>query len=225
MVRTVYHHGMRLVLLVVLLAHTAHADAPRLPAHYAKLFQQGATWTYDIAVTGWDHDKLQAMEARGINIHKLASSRWPRRTDRRQLKCKVDRVATYASSIVSEVSCDQDAPPMITIPGVFFATAKGLYRLADFPTKEPSPLDDGEVEIAAAPKVFRTETQIEKQQGGGKTVVGIRIENGAWCKYDELIGNYAGHNGKGSTCYGRGLLLSIAHDFGPDLRDIKIRAR
>jgi hypothetical protein len=215
-----------LALVVVVIAGTAHADAPRLPAHYAKLFQQGATWTYDIVVTNWDHEKLQAMGAKGIDIYKIPSSRWPRRSSKERMKCKVDRVATYAKAIASEVSCDKEMMPMITIPGVFLATTKGLYRLAEFPTKESElPLDDGDVVIAAAPKAFRTVTKIENQQGGGTAVRGIRVEGGAWCTYDELIANYAGHNGKGSTCYGRGILASVAHDYGPELRDIKIRAR
>lgn len=206
----------------------ASADAPRLPAHYAKIFQAGATWTYDIAETSWDAAKLRAMEDRGIDIHKLPSSRWPRHTDKQHMTCKVARIATYKKAIVSEVTCDRDLKMRVDIAGTYLATDKALYRLYEFPATEadlPSPLDGGDAEIAAAPKVARVVEVIEKAAGGGRAVRGIRVEGGSWCKYDEMIANAVGHNGKGSTCYGRGIPVSVAQDFGPDLRDIKLKAR
>lgn len=214
---------MRLILALSVLASTASADPPKLPAHYAKLFEKDRVLVYDMVHTYPDSDKAQRQKLEDKPVN-----RWPRKTERSVIKCKVTRVVKFSASIASQVECDVELVPMVPhVDGVFLANASGLYRIGEIPANEadlPKGDDLGPPEIPATPKVVRT---VEPQPNNdGKGVSGVRQSGGSWCSYSELTGAYHGHNGSGYTCFGRGAISEIyVLDDSYKLRDWKIRAR
>jgi len=211
---------------VTLAARVAAADPPKPAAHYAKLFTQGAAWTYDVSLTTWDGDKIAAMEAEGIDTLKMPSSKYPRKTTTEQLRCNVVKVAKLRTATVSEVACDKDFAPYVRFAGVYLASARGLFELGEFPASESDvPTDLDEPLIAAAPKVSRKVTPVEiAGRVDGKTVARVRRRGGAWCTSMEMVGGSIGHDGIEERCFA-GVVASGTYDFGPELQRWKYRVR
>jgi hypothetical protein len=151
---------MRLVpILLVALAGTASAG-PKLPAHYAALFDPKATWTYQLARADSSKPEPDAT-------------------------CKVARTVTIGKVVASEVTCDRELP----VAGVYLAMPQGLYRSGfDFPAKaeDIGDLAMHQLLIQARPKPSATQvakyaptTPITKVV----TTFGVRREDTMWCWY------------------------------------------
>jgi len=214
-------------LVVVLLAGSASAepDAPpqvgKLPAHYAKLFVVGTTWTYDAKVTTWDYAWLET------HSHKKP---WKKATEKSTAICRVEKVVTFAASIASQVTCDshpfgESKQWKFPIAGIYVATARGLSFAgrSDLPADEVM-LAGAELLIAAKPKLSRR-TVKEGVAGEGPVYTvtsGIRREGSAWCTFSSTRG--AAHDGARSLCFGGGV-TSGRNDIGGELHDASFRAR
>jgi hypothetical protein len=178
----------------------AGAD-PGLPAHYAALFRKGEAWTYT-----FDHayrdDSDPKHDANGRVAVKLTS------------KCTVvDARALGDGAFVSDIACTpefkqrQNAGTSNPIPGVWFADARGLWRVqGPMPAGTAKPEPDGAMVIAASP-------------AAGPQVVGeyaeARVERrkAAWC-----VTVTATAEGPGSTqelCFADGGIESGMSDFRP----------
>jgi hypothetical protein len=151
---------MRLVpLVLVALAGTAGAG-PKLPAHYARLFDPKATWTYELARVD-------------------ASKPEPDAT------CKVARTTTIGKVVASEVTCDRELP----IAGVYLAMPQGLYRSGfDFPQPGDDVGDLAMHQLLIQAKPKPTAKQITKYApttpiGKVVTTFGVRREDKMWCWY------------------------------------------
>jgi len=151
-------------LLVLVLARPAIADVPPLPAHYATMFEQAHSWTYDVATTVYD-------------IEDFRHARPPKKTIHTTVTCKVTMVAGFRHGAASRIACDGDTDPMSPIAGDYGATPDGLYRLTRFPRKE-SELGEllGEQLVEAKPHAYRTQ---------GDRVHGVREDHHAWCAFDD----------------------------------------
>ena len=111
-----YARGMRCAaLLVLVVAAHARADAPKLPAHVAPLFEKGRVWVYDTAITTWGPDDPK-------------TGKPARKTDRDKVTCKVAEVVTRAGVAVSHVTCDKGIYKL-KVAGSYAGTPAGLWRV------------------------------------------------------------------------------------------------
>jgi hypothetical protein len=158
---------MRLVwwLPVLAFARPASAHVPPLPAHYAPLFEQAHSWTYDVATTMYD-------------IEDYRRARPPKKTTHVTVICKVTMVAGFRHAAASRIACDGDTDPMSPIAGDYAATPDGLYRLTRFPKTETE-LGEllGEQLVEAKPHAYRTQAE--------HAVHGVREDHHAWCTFDD----------------------------------------
>lgn len=147
---------MRCALLLLALAAPAGA-APKLPAHYAKLFEPSATWTYE-----------------------LASADAAKQPD---VTCKVARTITIGKVIAAEVTCDRELP----VAGVYLAMPGGLYRAGvDFPATKADLGEPAlhQLLIPAKPRPSaRAVTQVAPPAIKVVTTTGVRREGEQWCWY------------------------------------------
>ncbi len=104
--------------------------------HYAALFKEGATWSYDLksTATGGENpdDKTETTGA---------------------ATCKVASVGTFAGGVTSTITCDT---PLVEsgadpLAGAWAADASGLYKLEGDAATEPPDLTKARLVIAAAP--------------------------------------------------------------------------
>src|SRR5512140_3485882 len=97
------------VALTVALPRIASAAPPKLPAHYAAMFELHHAWTYDASLTTWDYK------------HPDTVGKGPKVTVRTVINCSVTKVQTFGSTIVSEVTCDQEYERTFKVAGVYAA--------------------------------------------------------------------------------------------------------
>jgi hypothetical protein len=151
---------MRVASLVLVALTGVVGASPKLPAHYAALFDPKSAWTYEIARA--DDSKPQP-----------------------DATCKVARTVTIGKVVASEVTCDRELP----IAGVYLAMPQGLYRSGfEFPANadEIGELSMHQLLIQAKPKPtssqvtkFAPTTPITKEV----TTFGVRREDKMWCWY------------------------------------------
>ncbi|MEO7093193.1 MAG: hypothetical protein ABI175_08080 [Polyangiales bacterium] len=150
---------MRLVPLVLAGMTGIAGAAPKLPAHYAALFDPKATWKYELA--------------------RADAKAEPDAT------CKVARTVTIGKVVASEVTCDRELP----IAGVYLAMPQGLYRSgSDFPAtaSEIGDLSMHQLLVQAKPKATATTvTKFAPATPPTKvtTTFGVRREGTMWCWY------------------------------------------
>lgn len=219
------------VLLVASLASLTSAARPAradlaLPAHYAALFEPGKAWTYDVAITTWDYEKLAS-----ITTPNTSRTPWPKATARLVAVCRVAQVATLDAARVSQVVCDREIHAKFDrmVPGIYAADRAGLHRLDTdaLPTTaaelalalsqaaDPAPV------IAAAPRVRRT-TRRDDFDRSITFTTGVRRAGAAWCGYTIIRG--ASHDGTVTLCLDGGV-ASGGDDVAAELDDVQFRAR
>jgi len=151
---------MRLASALLLVLSASATASPKLPAHYAKLFEARTWWKYSIARTDTNTTEPDAT-------------------------CKVQRVITIGKIVASEILCDHELP----MAGVYLAMPDGLYRSGlEFPTKkdEIGDLAVHQLLIQARPRAsaksvtrYAPTTPITKSV----TTSGARREDKMWCWY------------------------------------------
>jgi hypothetical protein len=151
---------MRLVLFVVAALASSASAAPKLPAHYAALFDPKATWRYEIARA--DSAKPEA-----------------------DATCKIARTVAIGNVIASEVTCDRKLP----VAGVYLAMPQGLYRSGlDFPATKDDIGDLSMHQLLVQAKPKPSATKVEKVAPTTPitkviTTSGVRREGTMWCWY------------------------------------------
>ena len=189
-----------------------------LPAHYAELFKEGATFTYDVSITTWDA-KLGE-----IDTQKVPMKKWPRHTAKHVATCTVSKVVTLGAATASLVTCDKEIDPKFHVAGVYIATERGLHRGGSALPASADELSDLEPPIIAAKPRKRTSTTREKAAGDTQFVVTdtIRQVGRAWCVSRTFKG--APHDGTERTCYG-GTVTRGGNDIAGELHDVQFTLR
>jgi hypothetical protein len=161
---------MRWLLVMLVGLQTAHADAPKLPGHYAALFTNGAKWT--LAADRVDSERTH---------HKGT------------LACQVTAVATTGQTQRSRIICrlqddagDEDWGGVFPA-GIYVATSKGLghagsivnddSELADM-MKESTP---GKPLIGVRPTASKRVSHSPVGDQRTTDVVVVRAFAGGWC--------------------------------------------
>ena len=151
---------MRLVPVVVVALASIASAAPKLPAHYAALFDPKATWRYELARADSSKPEPDAT-------------------------CKVVRTVTIGKVIASEVTCDRDLP----VAGVYLAMPQGLFRSGfEFPATADDIGDLAMHQLLIQAKPNPTATQVAKYAPTTPvtkvvTTFGVRREDKMWCWY------------------------------------------
>ncbi|MBL0219505.1 MAG: hypothetical protein IPQ07_37260 [Myxococcales bacterium] len=210
---------MRLLALAILFASTVASAEPKLPAHYAKLFDVSSTWTYALSRTTWDYDQIEK---------EPDQRKWKKKTDKlAPITCKVARAFRLGARSVSEVTCDREEGWKFTVSGMYLATPSGLRRYNNvvWPTtgEDLGADTDHELLIAAAPKAITKRTK-EGGEGGPRytRTQSLTREGTAWCTSRSTSG--APHDGIETICYG-GVITRGRNDIGGELDDLTYRTR
>ncbi len=151
---------MRLVPFVLVALAGVAGAVPKLPAHYATLFDPKATWKYETARADSSKPEPDAT-------------------------CKVARTVTIGKVTASEVTCDRELP----IAGVYLAMPQGLYRSGGaFPATADDIGDVSMHQLLIQAKPKPTAKQITKYAPTTPitkevTTFGVRREGTMWCWY------------------------------------------
>ncbi len=194
------------IAVVLLVATTAEAGVPTLPRHYAALFEPNHHWTYDVSLTFWDAPA-------NVDAH----GKMKKKTVRSVIDCKVARVQTFSSAIVSEVRCSDD----LRVAGFYAATAAGLYSLDAWPAIEA---DLGTLDapwISSKPTAFRKVTRITEPEPG-EYIEGVKKQGLGWCVYSDS--HHLVDGGPTSVCFDRGIASGL-QDTGGELHRLEYKAR
>lgn len=210
---------MRVVMVILSAVLVTPAFAkPSLPAHYAKLFEQGKRWTYDVSVTTWDYQALEEIKTPNSKRHP-----WPTKTVKLVGTCVVARTAEIGTSTIAEVTCDRPVDPKFdrTVPGIYVANRRGLHRLngVAFPATEDD-LAYLDLLIAAKPKAQLSRKRDEFAKS--TLITGVRKAASGWCAYASSEG--AAHDGNTSLCFD-GRIGSGRDDVAAELNDVTFRVR
>lgn len=204
------------MLLVLVVGH-AGADAPKLPAHVAPLFEKGRTWVYDTAITYWGAEDPR-------------TGKPTRKTDREKVTCKVADVATRAGAAVSHVTCDKDSSKL-KVAGFYAGTPAGLWRVGV--DEVPTELDvkealAGPPLIAAVPKPFEKVTKAGGADPKHDTLIdGLRESprTGGWCLYGDSS-KADPDGGRIVQCFAPGIGIESGYnDVGGELNKFEYTAR
>lgn len=178
---------MRAALPVLLVLASSAAAAPKLPAHYAKLFQPKATWTYQLAPAD--------------------------ATSRPDVTCTVARTITIGKVVASEITCDHE----LTVAGIYLATPAGLYRAdIDFPATEAD-LDRAVGKlllVQAKPRALaRPITKVAPTTPITRVVTtfGVRREGKEWCWYRTTEWNKKRRQ-TDTLCFADGIAHGLDHE-------------
>lgn len=166
--------------------------APPVPAaHYAALFQPGATWTYEVKTRSQAPDDP---ERTGDGV--VAGSA--------RVVCKVEEVHPVVGGLASRIACDDSLgyQDSVTAEGVWIATARGLWHAAEMPAADGAPsLPEDQMVLSSHPTPDKQETGSESS-GSSRT---LSKEGDAWCKVVSLWG---GDESWSSVCIGPGGVVS-----------------
>jgi hypothetical protein len=179
---------MRLAVLAILCSSSAALADPKLPAHYAGLFENGRTWTYELAVTDFDHVErpdgtLQAVRGKPV---------------RSKFTCTVADV----TGVVATITCDKEIDSVYSfrVDGQWVATKTGIARD-----------EGGPVLVGARPKVTRTRT---KTEFGGHLVIAVTSPaKGTWCNVEDTTKYGAGDGAITTVCFKAGAIASGKLDY------------
>ena len=179
---------MRLAVLAILSASSAARAEAKLPAHYAALFENGRTWTYELSVTGFDFVERPDGTMKAV----------PGKPVRSTFSCTVTEVAAN----VATITCDKeiDSAYSFRVDGAWVATKAGIARDEGGPALVP-----------ARPRVSRTRT---KTDFGGHLVIAVTSPaKGTWCNVVDTTKYGAGDGAITTVCLDAGGVASGKLDY------------
>lgn len=194
---------MRIAVLLLLCA-TADAGVPKLPRHYAALFEVNHAWTYDVALTTWDFE------------HPGKNGKLPKKTDRSVVDCKVARTELFDAAFISEVTCSEAFP----VAGVYAATAAGLFKIDEWPKTAADLPELGEPWVLSKPTAWHKKHHDTFFKAD--YTEGVRKQGLGWCVYSDTTQFADG--GPVNVCFDQGI-ASALNDTGGELHRLEYKAR
>ena len=155
-------------------ARPTPAPAPAVPAaHYARLFADGAAWTYQVTTSTETNEPDDPRADQDGNVRASTTAR---------VRCRVALARRWSAGVMSRIECDQ---PIMSnrdpLAGAWVADARGLYKIDDLPAAGDPDLVDARVVIAAAPVAGESRHDGQGDEAGFGESTKIEQKGAAWC--------------------------------------------